>query len=565
MRKKDFRVWRGASLAGILFGLSLSSIQAQAPASVAVSGQVSSNEEGPLEGVWVSAKKDGSSITVTVVSDPQGRYRFPASKLGPGKYSLRAAATGYVLEGPASVEITPPKAATADLQLRKASVDQVASQLSNSEWLMSIPGTGEQKAAIRGCTHCHTLERIMRSRHDAAEFEQVLARMGNYTPESFPLMIQPPNRGGGRVGGGELAPEERARQQENRRRMAEYLSSLNLSKVSQWEYSFKTLPRPSGKAARVLITEYDLPKPTHQPHDVVVDKEGWVWYASFGEPILGKLDPKTGQVTQYDVPVPKPGHIIGTLDLEFDKEQNLWLAQTFQAAIHKFDRKTGKFQTFRLPPELDSDYREFTFVAPQNSHVDGKVWINDSGTWTQLRLDTATGKFEVFEVFPVPRPNTYQILSDSQNNAFINVFGRENIGRIDAKTGKVTVYNVPTPRSNPRRGKMDPQDRLWFAENRASKIGMFDTRSEKFQEWAVPTPEYYPYDVVPDKNGEAWAVTEFANRVLRLDSKTGQFTAYALPQETNMRRAFVDDSKTPVTFWVGGTHTASIVKLEPLE
>ena len=112
---------------------------------------------------------------------------------------------------------------------------------------------------------------------------------------------------------------------------------------------------------------------------------------------------------------------------------------------------------------------------------------------------------------------------------------------------------------------MDSQDRFWFGENRTNKIGMLDTRTGKFQEWAAPTPEYFPYDVVADKNSEAWAVTEFANRVLRLDSKTGQFTDYLLPQETNMRRAFVDNATTPVTFWVGGTHTASIVKLEPLE
>jgi hypothetical protein len=28
---------------------------------------------------------------------------------------------------------------------------------------------------------------------------------------------------------------------------------------------------------------------------------------------------------------------------------------------------------------------------------------------------------------------------------------------------------------------------------------------------------------------------------------------------------FVDDSTTPVTFWVGNNHGASIVKLEPLD
>ena len=112
---------------------------------------------------------------------------------------------------------------------------------------------------------------------------------------------------------------------------------------------------------------------------------------------------------------------------------------------------------------------------------------------------------------------------------------------------------------------MDSQDRFWFGENITNKIGVFDTKTEKFQEWAVPSTEFFPYDVVSDKNGEAWAVTEFSDRVERLNPKTGEFVEYLVPRETNMRRSFVDNSTTPVTFWVGNTHGASVVKLEPLD
>jgi virginiamycin B lyase len=38
-----------------------------------------------------------------------------------------------------------------------------------------------------------------------------------------------------------------------------------------------------------------------------------------------------------------------------------------------------------------------------------------------------------------------------------------------------------------------------------------------------------------------------------------------LPRFTNIRRVFVDNSTNPVTFWVGNNHSASIVKLEPLQ
>ena len=62
------------------------------------------------------------------------------------------------------------------------------------------------------------------------------------------------------------------------------------------------LPRPRGIATRVIYTEYDLPQRTRQPHDAIVDSQGMVWYASFGEQILGKLDRATGKVTEMRSP-----------------------------------------------------------------------------------------------------------------------------------------------------------------------------------------------------------------------------------------------------------------------
>jgi len=529
--------------------------------SAALSGRVSSVDEGAMEGVLVTARKAGSTISVTVVSDEQGRYRFPGGRLEPGHYDVRIRAAGYDLDVRVALDISSGKTATADLKLHKTA--NLASQLSNAEWLMSFPGTEEQKTSVRNCTHCHTLERIARSQHDTQEFEQVIQRMSRHTPESFPLMVQ--QDGPGRIGGGQLSEDQKAQQRDTRHKQAEYLSTLNLSSTPQWSYELKTFPRPTGKATHVILTEYDLPQRTRQPHDVVIDSEGTVWYASFGEPILGKLDPKTGKTTEYQIPVVKPNGIKGNLDLAFDEDQNLWIGMTFQGAIAKFDKKTEKFQVFSLPADLNADYRELTFLSPEHSKVDGKVWINDSGTFIQFRLDLASGKFEAFEPFASPRPTIYGITSDSQNNAYLLVVTRDLIGRIDSKTKEITFYQTPTPDSGPRRGMIDAQGRLWFAENRANQVAMFDTKTQKFQEWPVPKPGYFPYDVTVDKNGEAWTVTEFTDSVLRLDPANGQFTEYLLPRQTNMRKAFVDNSSTPVNLWVGNTHSASIVKLEPLD
>src|SRR5882762_5551222 len=108
----------------------------------ALSGRVTSAEEGAMEGVLVSARQAGSSVTITVVSDAQGRYSFPASRLQAGTYSLGIRAAGYELGGPATATVLP-QGTTLDLKLAKAS--NVAAQLSNAEWIASVPGTHSRK------------------------------------------------------------------------------------------------------------------------------------------------------------------------------------------------------------------------------------------------------------------------------------------------------------------------------------------------------------------------------------------------------------------------------------
>jgi streptogramin lyase len=556
------RIWMTLSLGSVMAIVGTSpwpSLRAQSSAGdAAVTGVVSSVEEGAMEGVLVSLKGTGATRTTTVVSDKQGRYRFPRARLTAGNYAVTIRAIGYDLASEPSVSVPATGTTTADLKLKKTA--DLAAQLTNAEWLDSFPGSEDQKASVRGCAHCHMLSLATRSKHDANEFVKVVERMSGYPPLAFPLMVQ--RTPAPRIGGGEVNAE---RQQQAWRRQAEYLSTLNIGSGTTWSYSFKTLPRPKDRATQVIYTEYDLPARTRQPHDVIVDSAGMVWYAAFGEQLLGRLDPATGKTTEWPVPVLKPSAPKGILGMRFDEDENPWLALQFQGGIAKFDRKTEKFQTWSLPPHLNGDHVQINQVSPGRHKVDGKVWLQDAGTYTVLRLDVATGAFEMFEPFKIPRPNVYDVIPDKQNNGYYLPLGAEEIGRIDAKTGVITRFKTPTPGSGPRRGMMDQQERLWFGENRADRIGMFDTRTQKFQEWPAPTPGAWPYDVTADKNGEAWAGGEYNDRILRLDPRTNQVTEYLLPRHTNVRRVWVDDRTTPVAFWVGNNHGASIVKLEPLD
>jgi virginiamycin B lyase len=557
METKRFVLYAASVVAAVFLQTAAGPLHGQVPPPSALTGQVISTEDGPMEGVVVSAKKDGSTISISVVSNNQGRFAFPAERLDPGHYALKARAAGYELDGARAADVSGGHEANVDIRLKK--VKNLSAHLTNAEWLMSMPGTEEQKRFLLNCTGCHTLERIMKSTHDADGFLDVIQRMSLYYPGSTPLKPQ-------RLAGKATRDVERGG---NGRKTAEWLASVNLSQEPTWSFPLKTQPRLTGKSTHVIITEYDLPNPLIQPHDVMLDREGNVWYSDFGQMFLGKMDAKTGKVTQYPIPIVKPGWPEGTLDLEFDKDDNPWVGVMYQNAIARFDKKTEKFQMWSTPKEWDTDGGQLGHLAIEGTNVDNKVWIKNSDVGNIYRLDLVTNKMENLGNFKDPKTDkrigTYGIHSDAENNAYLLDFSAGNIVKIDAKTKNPTVYQTPTPDSRPRRGRVDREGRLWFGEYQGNAIGVFDPKTEHMTEWKVPTPWSAPYDALADRNGNAWTGSMLTDRVARLDIKSGQYTEYMLPRPTNIRRVYVDDTKNPGTLWVGSNHGASIVKVEPLD
>jgi virginiamycin B lyase len=556
LRKSCLPVWFVliASAAGLAFPSTARSQDA-----IALTGKVTSAQEPVMEGVLVSARRDDSSITVTVVSNAQGIYSFPAGRLPAGHYALSIRAVGYTLEGPQSADITANGTSTADLTLTGASA--VANQLSNGEWLNSLPGDERTRAALTNCVECHTLQRIVQSTHDAAEFIQVFQRMGTYAPGSTPLFPQPLVAGGNNSN---RSPMPKPIQQ----KMADYLAGVNLSRADSLEFALKPFPRLTGRSTHVIITEYDLPRKGAQPHDVVMDRDGMVWYSDFSHQMLGELDPATGKVTDYPIPTVRPQEPKGSLDLELDPQGNLWLAMMYQAAILKFDPKTKESTVYPVPKEWLNATTQESMVSPQHDDVDGKVWTNNQDTHLMYRLDLASGKFEDLGQSIDKNGvqiSAYGIPTDLQNDAYQLNFGGTLVGRVDAKTKQVTIWKTPLPFSRPRRGRVNAENVLWFAEYGVNGIGRFDPKTSAIKEWLLPTPWDDPYDVVESKDGEIWTGSMLTDRVARLDPKSDSITEYQLPRSTNIRRVFVDDRGPRPVLWVGSNHGASIVKIEPLD
>ena len=183
----------------------------------ALMGTVSSAQEGNMEGVLVSAKQTGSTIMTTVVTDDQGRYAFPASRMQPGHYDVTIRAVGYRLQEPMAVDITADDAVSTNIALDEVTNPlELGMQMNNAEWRLSMPSPGLR------CVSCHTLHRIVYSEYTSDQFMQIIARMGSYVNNAHPMTPQAVLPG----------PRTDARapfNAENVRRVADYIAEINLS------------------------------------------------------------------------------------------------------------------------------------------------------------------------------------------------------------------------------------------------------------------------------------------------------------------------------------------------
>jgi streptogramin lyase len=110
------------------------------------------------------------------------------------------------------------------------------------------------------------------------------------------------------------------------------------------------------------FTDYLLPLPGRLPHGIDFSTDGNVWFSA-GSGHLGRLNPKTGKFTYWQLPGPKftdTGKETGSTEYPYflwvDQFNTLGLGKniaivtgTTTDSLLIFDPKTQKFTVFRMP------------------------------------------------------------------------------------------------------------------------------------------------------------------------------------------------------------------------
>ncbi len=220
---------------------------------------------------------------------------------------------------------------------------------------------------------------------------------------------------------------------------------------------------PSATAAKapqtLAITEFKVGA-GQGPHDVAPAADGGVWYTAQRTGELGWLDPDSGEyeMTKLGTGSAPHGVIVGP-------DGNAWVTDGGLNAIVRVDAKTKAVTRYALPAGRgNANLNTATFDK------NGTLWFTgQSGIYG--RLDPRTGAMTVYNS---PRGNgPYGIATCPDGSVYYASLANSFIARIDVETGEALVIDPPTARQGARRVWCDSQSAIWVSEWNAGRVARY--------------------------------------------------------------------------------------------
>ena len=302
------------------------------------------------------------------------------------------------------------------------------------------------------------------------------------------------------------------------------LSKENITVVS--DYLAKSFPgsgMPVGVVIRgpieARINEVRVPN-GQRPGESLYASDASVWFTAGRG--LGRYDPRTGEFKRYPFKNPKSG----AHSLAEDREGNVWFTATSAGYVGKLEPKTGEITEYRLPEPVASKYHLHDITVDQK----GTVWFTvDDGNMVG-RLTPRTGEMKLATT-PTPNSNPYEIQVNSKGVPFFTEFYKNRLGSIDPETMEIREYELPNPGIRPKRLGFTADDVIWYDDYGRGYLGRFDPKTGAFKEWPSPGGrKSQPYgftmvgDIVWYVEGNTKPVT-----VVRFDTKTEKFQTWLMP------------------------------------
>ena len=237
--------------------------------------------------------------------------------------------------------------------------------------------------------------------------------------------------------------------------------------------------------AKITFLEWDVPTLGQRPRDPLMTPDGMIWWAGMYGSLIGRLDPETGEITEYPMPDPAardPHTPVVT------NNGDIWFTIQNSNMLGRLVPDTGDVRLTDMPTE---DARPYGIKEDSN----GMLWIAYRGAPKIARVDPDSWEIVEF-VTPDPDPDSHhgnwyirRLAIDSNDTIWYVDSGRGYLGRLDPVTGETTEWLTPSGETSHPYAIEIIDDIIWFNESdqRPDALVRFDPATEEFQSWAIPS------------------------------------------------------------------------------
>ena len=333
-----------------------------------ITGNVQGPDGKPFMGAFVVAENAQNKMTVSVLSDAQGRYHI--GNLPAATYTVQISAVGYKSDPRPEVRLTHDQMASFDFTLQKAMVRW--SDLSTYQGRQLLPKTKNHDLSYQDpffttCFQsCHSFQKRMAT---AAWDEDGWRQRVKYMRD--------------------VMMEGRRMSDDTLEDFVSYLTTAfgpNSPKPQSPEDmpQYKSLVRPfSPKAMNIAYVEYDFGADNGMgPWSAVEDKDGMFWIPYYGRGnAVVRLNPKTAELTQFPLPLPKMAST-GIHSAIPAPDGTIWFTELAAGRIGHLNPVTKEITEYQNPPLPDGKRTTAHTVRVDES---GRVWASGGPAISHVR------------------------------------------------------------------------------------------------------------------------------------------------------------------------------------
>ena len=194
---------------------------------------------------------------------------------------------------------------------------------------------------------------------------------------------------------------------------------------------------------------------------------------------------------------------------------------------------------------------------------DGVLWLTNEETNFIGRLDPKTGKMTLARV-PTPHAVPYGIVVLPSNTPFFCEFGTNKLASIDPKTMAIHEYSLPNAGAHPRRLALAPDGSIFYTDYARGYLGHFDPRQGKLlKEWPSPGgSQSEPYGIAITNDGVVWYSESgvLPNTLIRFDPKSETFSREEIPSGGGVVRNMVATQDRRLYLACSGVNKVAVVE-----